>query len=122
MKGLITLLALGVLGAGGAWWYYQTQYQGAYKAAQTATQTAVDRARAQKANDDCRDACEQGAIVGQQGDEQLRACRARCDGKAGPAANRPYEPIRSISVAPADHRKTAPLPPESQPKRPFKTP
>ncbi len=50
---------------------------------------------------DCRDACEQSAVLQQWPDERLRACRAGCDGQAAP---RPYQPIRRITVAPADHR------------------
>lgn len=52
--------------------------------------------------DDCRDDCEQRAIVEKGTDAQLRACRARC----GTVSRPPNEPIRSITVAPADHRPT----------------
>jgi hypothetical protein len=116
MKGLITLLALGVLGAAGAWWYYQTQYRGAYQAAKTVAEQTRTQQQAKKQVDDCRDQCEQAAVVGQTGDEALRACRARCEGRA-PEAKRPYEPIRSISVAPADHSRSLPPAVEAERQR-----
>ena len=62
---------------------------------------AVAATRAQ----DCRDDCEQRATVEQLGDDWLRSCRNGCGptGAAGGAA-RPYEPIKRITRAPADHR------------------
>ena len=55
----------------------------------------------EKAIEDCRDACEQRAILEQLGDAPLRACRDSC----GAIKPRAYEPIRKITVAPADHRR-----------------
>lgn len=52
---------------------------------------------------DCRDQCEQRLIVaGSGGDEELRACRARCEGSATTA--RPHEVPSRITVAPAVSR------------------
>jgi type II secretory pathway pseudopilin PulG len=120
MKAVISLLVVGVLGVAGAWWYYQTQSRSAYEAARAATENARTQQQARKQADDCRDQCEQSAIVGQGtnqiDDQALRACRARCDGRA-PEAKRPYEPIRSISVAPADHSRSLPPAVEAERRR-----
>jgi hypothetical protein len=62
--------------------------------------------------DDCRDRCEQHAIVEQLGEDVLLACRARCGGDGNTAPPRPRAPIRSISVAPARHN-----PPNVAPRR-----
>jgi hypothetical protein len=72
----------------------------------TAPRSAAPQAKATVK--DCRDLCEQRAIVEQLGDEYLRRCRLRCEGRDDKP--RPYEPIRRITVAPADHHR-APLPP-----------
>jgi hypothetical protein len=64
------------------------------KTATTSTSTAKQRK-------DCRDSCEQTKIVVGGNDDQLRACRARCDGES-PAP--PHEVPRSISRAPAVSR------------------
>lgn len=58
-----------------------------------------------KQRDDCRDACEQTKILLGGTDEQLRACRARCDGENPPPP--PHEVPRSISKAPALSRPPA---------------
>ena len=53
--------------------------------------------------DECRDQCEQTAIMTKATDLQLKACRARCDADhVIPVV--PNEVPRSITVAPADHR------------------
>jgi hypothetical protein len=52
---------------------------------------------------DCRDLCEQNAIVEQLPEELMRACRLRCEGRFPPPRR---EPIRRITVAPADHSRT----------------
>ncbi len=52
---------------------------------------------------DCRDLCEQTAIVEHLPEDQMKACRARCEARL-PLP--PREPIRRITVAPADHRST----------------
>jgi hypothetical protein len=57
-----------------------------------------------RARDDCRDACEQNAILAQAGDDALRACRAGCDGKYGAATSAPHEVPSRITRAPAVHR------------------
>lgn len=67
---------------------------------------------------ECRDACEQRAIVEQLDEKVMRACRARCDAEggagqggaaaAGGASDHP--PIKRITRAPADHRRITPLP------------
>jgi hypothetical protein len=60
----------------------------------------VQAAATQKALDDCRDACEQNAILTQASDAILRACRASCDARyVVPAA--PHEvPSRITRAAP----------------------
>ena len=60
----------------------------------------VQAAATQKALDECRDACEQNAIVTQAGDAILRGCRAGCDARyLVPAA--PHEvPSRITRAAP----------------------
>jgi hypothetical protein len=50
---------------------------------------------------DCRDLCEQTAIVEQLSERYLHDCRARCEGPPVPK-----EPIHRITVAPANHRST----------------
>lgn len=61
----------------------------------------VQTAATQKALDECRDACEQNAILTQASDAILRSCRAGCDARyVVPAA--PHEvPSRITRVAPA---------------------
>jgi len=105
MKLALLLLLVGGLGAGGMYYYQNYYLQPAGPARPAPPQ------KTKKQIDDCRDACEQIALLEHLGDAMLRACRARCD---GPLADRPYQPIRSITVAPADHRKTpAPAPPRA---------
>jgi len=59
--------------------------------------TRTDVAAAAKKRQDCRDACEQSAIIAGTSEKDMRACRARCDGQfAAP----PVEAPRSITVAP----------------------
>jgi hypothetical protein len=55
---------------------------------------------------DCRDTCEQRAVVEGQDDDQKRDCQARCE--AASPQTTPYQPIRRVTRAPADHRRTAP--------------
>jgi hypothetical protein len=57
---------------------------------------------------DCRDVCEERQILEHLTWEWLQLCRVECDQKA---AKRPYEPIQRITVAPADHGRSAPPPP-----------
>ena len=52
---------------------------------------------------DCRDLCEQNGIVEQLPEKVVKACQARCAKDTPPP---PYEPIRRITVAPADHSRT----------------
>jgi hypothetical protein len=61
---------------------------------------AAPAATTAKQRKDCRDTCEQVNIVAGGSDEQLRACRARCDGQAPPGMKVPHEVPRSISRAP----------------------
>ena len=62
----------------------------------------VQAAAARKALDECRDTCEQNAIVAQSPDAVLRACRANCDARLGAAAVVPHEvPSRITRSAPA---------------------
>jgi hypothetical protein len=60
-----------------------------------------------RARDDCRDACEQNAILAQSGDDALRACRAGCDGKYGAATSAPHEVPSRITRAPARYHPPA---------------
>src|SRR5438067_195437 len=65
--------------------------------------------------DRCRDQCEQRQIVeGSGGDEELRACRARCGGQSSGAATRPHEVPSRITVAPAVSRPRVYSPPAQQ--------
>lgn len=96
MKAVITLLLVGGMGAGGTWLHMNSREQAPAKVTAPPVKTAREI-------DVCRDTCEQNAIMGLVSEDEMRACRARCDGKV----KRPYEPIRSITVAPADHRPTA---------------
>jgi hypothetical protein len=63
-----------------------------------------------KAHDECRDACEQNAILTQSGDDALRACRANCDGRYGISTSTPHEVPSRITRAPAVHRPPAARP------------
>jgi hypothetical protein len=63
-------------------------------------------AAAQRARDDCRDTCEQTAILAHGSDEDLRACRARCDGSYAVTAP-PHEVPSRITRAPATHAPLA---------------
>jgi hypothetical protein len=67
----------------------------------TRAEAAAATAATKRALDDCRDACEQNAIVTQAGDAILRGCRAGCDARyVVPAA--PHEvPSRITRSAPA---------------------
>lgn len=61
----------------------------------------VETAAAQRALHDCRDGCEESAIVAQASDATLQACRARCDERFGAAAAPPHEvPSRITRAAP----------------------
>jgi hypothetical protein len=52
---------------------------------------------------DCRDLCEQTGIVDQLPEWRVRACWSSCEERYPPP---PREPIRRITVAPADHSRT----------------
>jgi len=66
------------------------------------TATRAQAAAAQKANDECRDNCEQTNILAGGGDDALRACRARCDGRFGAAAAA-HEVPSKITVGKPSH-------------------
>lgn len=97
MKIVLTLVL--VAGAFAAGWYGRAFHDGQAApagtpyGAMTAEQRAVAEAQAHK----CRDACEQLNVLQNLGDEWLRRCRLDC------GVTRPWEPIHSISRAPADH-------------------
>lgn len=98
------MIVVGVLGlVMGAIWLSQAHDElDKLKASQPGAPAAAPKGNLTQGQvHDCRDTCEQSALLQQWPDERLRACRADCDGKAAP---RPYEPIRRITVAPADHR------------------
>ena len=59
--------------------------------------TRADIDATAKKRQECRDACEQSAIVAGAAEKDMRACRARCDGQFAPP---PAEAPRSITVAP----------------------
>jgi hypothetical protein len=61
----------------------------------------VQSAAARTALDECRDSCEQNAIVAQSPDSVLRDCRARCDGRYGAPAMPHEVPSRITRSAPA---------------------
>ena len=106
------------------WQRDQGKFHGLLPTAPTAqpqTSGPVDK----KKLNDCLDMCEQQTIV-ENSEEALKTCRRNCNGgkdlprgatvtaeKAGTAGgravgrsdDRPYEPIRSITRSPADHRK-----------------
>jgi hypothetical protein len=65
-------------------------------------------AATKRAHDDCRDACDQSAILTQASDDALRACRANCDGRYGVSTSAPHEVPSKITRAPAVHRPPAP--------------
>lgn len=94
----IALTALLVLGAFAAGWFGRAAFDQPDQPA-APTLTPVQRATVEKEMHNCRDACEQRAVLEKLPDEWLRGCRALCG-----MPQRPYEPIRSISVAPADHK------------------
>lgn len=62
--------------------------------------TVPSAAVAQKQRDDCRDACEQAAIVSQAklDDAALRTCRARCDARLGAPHEVPHSITRAAPV------------------------
>jgi len=63
----------------------------------------VETAAAQRALHDCRDTCEQNAIVAHASDATLQACRAGCDGRFGAAAAPPHEVPSRITRSPPVH-------------------
>lgn len=63
----------------------------------------VETAAAQRALHDCRDGCEQNAIVNQLSDATLQACRARCGERFGAAAAPPHEVPTRITRSPPVH-------------------
>jgi hypothetical protein len=71
----------------------------------TAPPAPVAPAAARQAVKDCRDQCEQTAVVEQLPEERMLACRARCE-ERDPAPPPTHEPIRRITVAPPDHSRT----------------
>jgi hypothetical protein len=62
-------------------------------------------ANAGRVREECRDNCEQTAILTGASDEQLRACRARCDGQGATAT--PHEVPSRITRAPVTHAPPA---------------
>ena len=71
--------------------------------ASTQGQDGQDFARQRHA---CRDLCDQRAIVEHLGDAYLRPCRARCDQQY--TQRRAFDPVQSVTRAPADHRPAEP--------------
>jgi hypothetical protein len=105
MKGILAALVGLALGAGGFLWYMQRERK---------EQAAVAPPRTASEAQECRDACEQNAIVSRYDNEWLKRCRAGC----GEVTPRPREPIQRITVAPADHRvdpRFAPPPAAARP-------
>ena len=104
MKLFLATVLLVVLGAAAFYWS-RWRLQPAPAAP---PQTAAER-------EQCRDACEQSAIVARHDDEWLKRCRAGCEG--GPTATAPLKPvIRRITVAPVDHRIDPRFAPPSSPR------
>ncbi|HEX9101762.1 MAG TPA: hypothetical protein VF997_06140 [Polyangia bacterium] len=67
----------------------------------------VETAAAQRALHDCRDGCEQNAIVTQASDATLQACRAGCDARFGAAAAPAHEVPSRITRSPPVHAPPA---------------
>lgn len=101
-------MLLGLAGAVAAGLYAYRTWE-AQRVALPQPKSAAQAAHEQQA---CIDACEQQQIVAATSEEAMRACRKRCLGQA--ASQRPYQPIRSITRAPADHSLGA------QPERPIR--
>jgi hypothetical protein len=109
MRALLFCLVL--VGAGYGAWQLRGRVLSLLKPAAPST--------AEKAReiDACRDQCEQRQIVERSGgDEELRACRARCAGQSSAAA-RPHEVPSRITVAPAVSRPRVYSKPAEQPLR-----
>ncbi|HZS37909.1 MAG TPA: hypothetical protein VFF06_13825 [Polyangia bacterium] len=100
MRVLLVVLVLALIG--GAVFLAQLREQAETVVQSAAAPAAAPRAHTPAQVHDCADQCEQTALLEQRPDEWLRACRARCKGEA---AQRPYQPIRRITVAPADHHR-----------------
>lgn len=62
----------------------------------------VETAAEKRALHECRDGCEQSAIVTQASDAALEACRRRCDARFGAAAV-PHEVPTRITRSPPVH-------------------
>jgi hypothetical protein len=96
MKALLAIVVLLLLAAAGFVWYTQKAQREVAATPPTALEVH-----------ECRDACEQNAIVSHYDDLWLKRCQARCGGAPPP----PREPIKRITVAPADHRVDPRFPP-----------
>ena len=91
------LLAFAILIYGAFWLWHSLQPP-------PQTRMQAEKA-AQQRDQDCRDLCEQTQIVEKLDDEYLRKCRARCDADRQKERENNYQPIKRITVAPADHRR-----------------
>ena len=67
----------------------------------------VQAQSAQRALHDCRDTCEQNAIVAHSPDSILRACRDNCDARYGAAAPPPHEVPSRITRGTPTHAPPA---------------
>jgi len=103
MRALLVLALLGGIGYGGYYAYerWSPRPQPAVTAPPVINVPAVQAKREPTVVEQCRDDCEQRAIVYHHPEAVLRLCRASCDAQM---PRRPYEPIRSVTRAPADHR------------------
>ena len=68
------------------------------KTADAATATRADVEATAKKRQECRDACEQSAIIAGAAEKDMRSCRARCDGQLAPP---PVEMCVILSATPA---------------------
>jgi len=92
----VALVAIAVFVAFAAGWWVRGVQEERKTVAAPAVATPAAQAQAEK----CRDDCEQRNIIQRLGDDWLRNCRFACNGPP-----KPYEPIRSITRAPADHSR-----------------
>ena len=99
MRALLTALSIAIAFAAG--WLGHGWWQSREAAAPLAPleQAKADRDKLVRSKE-CRDLCEQKAILDKLSDDWLHRCRDECG-----LPSKPYEPIRSISRAPADHAK-----------------
>jgi hypothetical protein len=93
----IALTVTWVLAAFAAGWFGRGMFD--HRESAPTAFTPAQRAAVEKETHDCRDNCEQQAVLEKRPDEWLRGCRLMCG-----MPQRPHEPIHSISVAPADHK------------------